>query len=37
MRRSVVYWIGTAIAVAGLAALTSWFVKTRRHANGIDP
>ncbi len=30
MRRSVVYVIGTAVAVAGLAALASWLSKNRR-------
>lgn len=27
MSRRVVYWIGTVVAVAGLAALASWLVK----------
>jgi hypothetical protein len=30
MRRNLWYWIGTAAAVAALAVLASWFVKSRR-------
>ena len=30
MRRNLWYWIGTAAAVAGIAALASWWAKNRR-------
>lgn len=30
MRRNLWYWIGTAAAVAGIAALASWFIRNRR-------
>jgi len=30
MRRNLWYWIGTAAAVAGIAALASWVVRNRR-------
>jgi len=30
MRRNLWYWVGTAAAVAGIAALVSWFLKNRR-------
>jgi len=32
MRRSWIYWIGTTVAAASLAALVSWFVRNNRHA-----
>ena len=34
MRRSVIFWIGSAIAVAGLATLASWLVRQNRDSLG---